>query len=1018
MNKEAWQEIKDHFNHVLELPASERSAYLSLNCSNESIRNAVWQMLDSENSGESIEERVAQNALELASHQEHHSLTENQSLLARLVSKEDMDLLEKHAKGIGDFSSYHSSDEQNSISIGSKVGVYRIIRQLGFGGMGVVYLANRDDDNFDQYVALKLVRSSPGQKQIIRRFFDERKILAQLSSPYIAKLLDGGVTPSNHPYFTMEYIEGLSIDEYCKAKKLSVKEVVRLFMKVCQGISTAHRSLIIHRDIKPSNILVTADGEPKILDFGIAKILDSAADNHTTAASGKPMTLKYASPEQVSGAALTTATDIYSLGVMLYELLTGFSPYHEAHSKSSFALEKQIYEHFPNMPSRRVRRLEQSQQAQQAQQAQQKRRKLSQLLFMRKQSLARHLKGDLDNIVLMALRKEPHRRYQSVDHLHSDLSRYLENRTVLAHKDSLWYRSRKFAARNKVLSLATIVMVFFLAGFYQYDRHQLKQEIARNRQISEFLVQLFSFTDPYTDEFDHLKREQHTAATGITATQLLEKGVKSIQSDLAGQTVIQASLMHTLGSIYAKLGLYQESAKLINDSLGIRLKVFSRNSFEVAESLNYLGWIKQKTGQLQDAETLHLEALEIQQKLSWKDNPPIGSSYFYLGLLKIETGDYQVALDYLNQSLLHLPTEDDEKFQRYLNILKAKGVASEALDKYEGALNYFKKALAESVQHFDRNHPIVADQWNNIGSVLYRKGEYDQAIQYFEKALASDLKRLGKDHPSVASRWNNLANAWAEKGDSGKAIEYLEKALDSSMKTLGASHPRVANHWNNLGSAWHNQGEFDRALYYYEKALSSNLKTYGEDHPNVAVDWNNLGSAWYDKGEYEEAILCYKNALAISRKTLGNDHSDVAQRLNNLGTVWYQKGVYDKAIEFFAQAIKIYVKAIGPDHPRLLSSWHNLGSAWAKKGDWDKAIENHQKALALSQKQLGQNHKVTALVQRYLGKSFEEKHQLGIALNYYKDTFGIRLKVLGPDHELTEQSKKDVLRLEAKLSRN
>ncbi|HEY9231040.1 MAG TPA: serine/threonine-protein kinase, partial [Blastocatellia bacterium] len=458
---------------------------------------------------------------------------------------------------------------------GRMVGPYRLIREIGHGGMGTVFMAARADDQYRKRVAIKLVRRGMDSEQILARFRSERQILASLDHPNIARLLDGGTTDDGLPYFVMEYIEGQSIDRFCDEHKLTTVERLRLFRTACSAVHFAHQNLVVHRDLKPSNILVTPDGTPKLLDFGIAKLLKPELYAQTltpTATSLRPMTPDYASPEQVKGTPITTASDVYSLGVLLYELLSGHRPY-QIKSYTPVEIEKVICEQEPERPSAAIGRTVTTQSADGTLTPE----TVSRPREGQPERLRRKLKGDLDNIILMALRKEAQRRYSSVEQFSEDLRRHLEGLPVIARKDTFAYRAGKFVSRNKVAASVALAFVLLLAvSLVIIVRQSVRAARERDKaqQVAQFLAEIFKVSDP-----------GESRGASVTAREILDKGAERIDRELSGQPEVQATLMATIGQVYESLGLYDDAARMLETALNTRLALFGREHPDVAESM-------------------------------------------------------------------------------------------------------------------------------------------------------------------------------------------------------------------------------------------------------------------------------------------------------------------------------------------------------------------------------------------------------------------------------------------------
>ncbi len=441
------------------------------------------------------------------------------------------------------------SDREDSL-IGKQLGAYRIVRELGRGGLGVVYLAARADDQFQKQVAIKLIKRGLDTDEIQRRFRNERQILATLEHPNIARLLDAGATEEGLSYLVMEYVEGEPILAYCDRMQASLEERLRLFQTVCGAVTYAHRHLVIHRDLKPSNVLITREGEPKLLDFGIAKLVREDEASALTIPEQRAFTPEYASPEQVRGETMTTASDVYSLGVILYELTTGQRPYRLT-THTSAELTHAITEQEPARPSSIADNERKST-------VQHQRSKL--------------LRGDLDNIVLKALRKESERRYISVSQFSQDIANHLEGRPVIARKDTLRYRTGKFVARNRLAVAAAALVALAIVGALvvsRYQTHNARQqrdlaqrERVKAERINDFLQRMLSFSNQSITSVLPVAQKKD-----VTVNEMLKHITPQVEDELADQPEVRGQILRTIGSAYASQGDYLSAEKYLRQAL-------------------------------------------------------------------------------------------------------------------------------------------------------------------------------------------------------------------------------------------------------------------------------------------------------------------------------------------------------------------------------------------------------------------------------------------------------------------
>jgi serine/threonine-protein kinase len=538
-----------------------------------------------------------------------------------------------------------------TLEAGTLVGSYRVVRTLGQGGMGTVYLADRADGQFEQRVALKLIRPGMGRHEILRRFLQERQILARLQHPNIARLLDGGITDSGQPYFAMEYVDGLPITEYCDARRLGVDERLGLFRDVAGAVAYAHLNLVVHRDLKPSNILVTAEGVPKLLDFGIAKLLHETDSEDTlieTQAGLRVMTPEYAAPEQVRGDAVTTATDTYALGVALYELLTGHRPYY-FERRSPAEIERVICERPPSRPSTVVTRAEEVQPLDGAPETL-KPDEIAAARATLPRRLRRRLSGDLDTILLKALRKEPHRRYANAEALVEDLRRHRTGQPISARKDNVGYRVRAFVRRHRVGVMTTVAVACLLfVGLWAsvLQMQAAEREAARTEAVKDFLIGLFE--EPAAEP----------AGRALSAPELLARGAERADA-FADRPALQAELLTLLAALSAEQGRPQQATVLHERALALRRSLHGEAYAEAAASLLALGELALAREAFEEAEPLLREGLHIREHAFGPDDARTAELQATLGACLLRLGRHDEARPLLASSLAALRTERDD----------------------------------------------------------------------------------------------------------------------------------------------------------------------------------------------------------------------------------------------------------------------------------------------------------------------------------------------------------------------
>ncbi len=803
---------------------------------------------------------------------------------------------------------------------GLRIGPYQVLRKLGEGGMGTVYLAARADQEFKKHVAIKVIRKGMASEEIVSRFRRERQILAALDHPGIAKLFDGGTTEDGLSYFVMEYIQGRPLGEYCDSHGLSIRERLLVFRSICSAVQYAHQNLVIHRDIKPANILVTADGSPRLLDFGIAKLLNPDAlslDAPPTATGMHVMTPAYASPEQVRSDPLTTASDVYSLGVVLYELLTGRRPY-ELKTGSHLEVYRVVCEEEPGRPSTVVTGSDED-----------SHRVVTSRGAGTPQKLNRLLRGDLDNIVMMAMRKEPQRRYGSAQALSEDIGRYLDGYPVAAHKASFTYRAGKYV-RLHAGGVSAVAAVFLLLLAFAVTSAVQNARIRRERdtadQVTGLLVSLFDVNDPETARGER-----------ITAREILDRGARRIEGELKDQPEVRARLLGTIGDIYGKLGLYDQAEPLLGESLRIRKELSAGDDAAVVESLQGIGRVLAGKGRYGEAEKVLREALAMQKRLKGEGHPDVAGSLAALASVLEEERKLDEAEALLRGALaIHRKALGNSHHSVATDlsslalVLTDKGRLDEAEKLHREAVAIDRSALGEG-------HPGFAVDLSNLATALFHKEDLDEAEQLFRQALAINRKALGDEHPTVATGVNNVAVILLSKGKLDEAETLYREALALHRKALGNEHPAVAQDLNNLGLTLHLAGRLDEAETLHREALAIDLAALGEGHPTVAIDRNNLAGVLLEKGRPREAEPLFRSALAINSKVLGEHHPAVATNMTHLAETLLAQGKPEEAAALLTGVLAFPVAMLPADHRSRAGAKSLLGACLTAQKKYPEA---------------------------------------------------------------------------------
>jgi len=772
-----------------------------------------------------------------------------------------------------------SLDDRSDITSGRQIGSYRLLAVLGEGGMGRVYLAARADDMYKQQVAIKLMHAGFAQtRRMLLRFGAERQILANLNHPNIARLLDGGVS-DGLPYLVMEYVDGVPIDEYCRQHRLGIESRLKLFCTVCRAVEYAHKNLVVHRDIKPGNILVTADGTPKLLDFGIAKLLAEGADLTRTRTGERMMTPEYASPEQVRGDSITTSTDVYALGVLLYELLSGRRPFH-LETTSPMEIARVICEQTPTAPS---------------------------IVGKENPDLAppdasRKLSGDLDNIVLMAMRKEPARRYVSVGQFFEDIEAFLGGYPVRARTDTWGYRSGKFIQRDRAAFVATIIVGVALVGFSigmgLFARRAQRERLAAERE-AQFLNSIFQSTTP-----------EQARGKQVTGRELLDQGTKRVETEFSGEPQLQATLFDNIGRAYTSLGLYRTGEEVLERAYNLRRQTLGNSDLNTAATLDSLATAVRLENEYSRAEPLFRGALAIRKRKLQPDDLLIASSMTNLG------------------ECLYLEGKDSE------------------------AESMLRQAL--SVQRNNHRDGDIAMSDNYLALVLERKGDFSEAVQLLREAVELDA-RTGTDTPEYANSLHNLAGALIDSGNLSEAETMDRQALAISRKVNGPGHPDLCYPLNNLGYTFLEKGDWASAEPFLKENVEIQRNT-GRAGPRLAGAVNNWARMLQERGDYSKADESYAEAIAMMRAASGPTSWNMAKILANLGLLRADQGKYAEADQLEEQALEMRKKLGGDGTPDQASSLINLALVRSLEHDPATAELMLRQALAIRKKELAPGH--------------------------------------------------------------
>ncbi|MEJ2604428.1 MAG: tetratricopeptide repeat protein [Gammaproteobacteria bacterium] len=813
-------------------------------------------------------------------------------------------------------------------------------------------MAARADRQFEQRVAIKIMGAQMLSRDAIARFRTERQILANLSHRYIAGLIDGGTTDEGLPYLVMEYVVGVPIDRYCDDKRLSIRRRLRLFQKVCEAVDYAHRNLIVHRDLKPNNILVDEAGNPKLLDFGIAKLLDQQTAMHTMAVTRegtRAMTPEYASPEQVRGEPVSVASDVYSLGTLLYKILSGRMPFAAAGAMPD-SLARAIIEQEPSRPSDALTRPAEWKSGSSSDS------EVSALRSTSTPKLRGTLSGDLDNIVLAALRKDPERRYPSAIAFSEDIENFLAHRPVNARSDSLFYRGAKFVRRNAaVLGVATVVLILGMLSVAQIIAQRDRAELAANQahQVSNFLTKLFENASPFASKGEI-----------VSAVDLLEEGTREIEQ-LSDQPELQAELYRVMGESFSMLGNYGEAIPALERSRALHENNGNADTLDYADTLQQLGEAQRLAGDLDEAETNTRRSLAIRQKILGTPDSLVAFTIGRLGNIYYQKRDRETARDTLERALTmkrELGEEDDAEFADILGNL---GITLDSLGEYDQAETVIEAAIELSLAHEGEMHPNTIVRISNLGLVYMRQGRLEEAVRQFERCLVASRKVWPANHPSVARNVRNLASAQKQLGNFSESITLYREAVEMARAHSGERSVPYVRSLRGLGGTLMDLGQYEEAERTFQIALAIILGLNGEDDYDAALLRILLGQSLIDQRRFAEAEPLLRAGLRQQDK-LGNSTRLAARR--ELAMSLSGQGKSSEADTVFAEIVTEMEKLVGPDNASLAEFLLQAAGHARRSGDIDEALALAGRALTIAREKMPPGNWVAAGIMAEYGR--------------------------------------------------
>jgi serine/threonine protein kinase/tetratricopeptide (TPR) repeat protein len=841
MDSARWQRVESVCFDALELEPSERAAFLRAACANDA-----------------------------------DLLSEAESLLDQL--EKDPEFLER---ALVDLAALEDDVDLTASPETAAIGPYRLVRRLGRGGMGEVYLAEREAEDTRRLVALKVIRGGRDTREVLRRFRLERRILASLDHPNIAAFLDAGATEDGRPFVAMEYVEGLPLDEYCDQRRLSIRERLALFTVVCRAVQHAHQKLVIHRDLKPRNILITAAGAPKLLDFGIGKVLAPSEATGPTAETGtlvRLLTPEYAAPEQLEGGAITTATDVYGLGLLLYELLSGHHPWF-GRGDTRQRLERAVMGETLTRPSEAAGG-----------------ERTAELRSTSPAQLRRQLSGDLDTIALEALRREPERRYASAAALAEDVQRHLDGLPVSARPDTFGYRARKFVGRHAgwvtaaavaFVSLgATTVVTLIQSRRIAAESARVTAERDKALEVRSFLMEMFGASGA-----------DRAVGDTLSVRRLLDLQAASVSETYGDRPELEAQMMEVLADGYDRLGLYQAAEPLALASLETRRRILPAGHPDLASALNMYGWIQHELGRSTEAEPLLAEAIAIRR-----------------------AGGPAMQLD----------------LSRSLNDL---GSVLTTLARYDDAETVLAESLAIRRAELGDEHRAVGITASNLAAVHYFRGELGPAVELQQIALRALEKAVGPNHQRTIIALGNLAAFRRAGGEWDSTITTYRDLLERQTALQGRAHPVTARVVGSLAVVLYQRGAqledttmLREAEALQRESLTSLERGVGPSNREVGATLARLAGNESALGKHQEALRTAERSLAMLRATAGENHVSTATALTYLAGVHRRAGRLDEALRAQREAVGIFEQTVGSASLETAAAWGALCGLLVERG--------------------------------------------------------------------------------------
>jgi len=773
-------------------------------------------------------------------------------------------------------------DADAELLLGRTLGDYRIKALIGEGGMGRVYRAERADGSFDRDVAIKVSAAGGSNAELRSRFLQEQRILASMEHANVASLIDVGTTEEGWPFIIMELVEGDEIDDYVESRGLSQRQVIELVLPVLEALAFAHARLIVHRDIKPSNIVITKDREPRLLDFGIAKLLEDDAGTMTTA---RPMTLSSASPEQVLGRPITVASDIYQVGLLLHQLLLGRP------ASGDQSLADAISRAAAAKP------------------------------FELDAKARAELPSDLGLILHHCLQIDPAQRYRDVNTLRDDLENYLEHRPVSVSAPTLSYRLGKTIQRNRSLSAVTALLLLTVVGgstIYAVQineaRTAAENEAAISREITDFLIEVFNVSDP-----------GENLGSTVTARELLEKGAADLENEFHDRPLIRARLQMTIAGVFWGLGLYDDAVPLYESARQLRQRELGPDHPDTLIAGNDLAIMYELQNRFDEAEALYLDVLERQRRVLGSDGVNTMKTLQNLGSLYHKLARYEEAAKFWEEALerrLRVLGPDDRE---YANTLSNLPIAYIGLGQLDRAQELFIEGLEVKRRVFGPEHPNTITAIANVGMMYVDRARFDEARPYLVEARDLSRRVQGESHPVALSLATSVVSYYLETGKPIAEIDSVaaakretERLIRTARGTLGDDHQTTIHAETQLARAENAQGNHEAALRSFRRVFAVQQGKFGPTNQNALATRSNIAATYALQGKFERAADEFEAVVEAQAGTMGERHPDRLNNLLALGDAYLAQGRDERAEASYREAVDGFVETLGPDDPQSL----------------------------------------------------------------------------------------------------